>query len=277
MIKDLLVYLDGGKQDEVRLAHAEQIAARHQAFLTGLYCNIVPEMMIAGDPGMTAGQVIVDMQNAAISSGDKVEAKLKKRFAKLAANNELRRVDVFASQARNVVAAEARRADLFVATRPYGQFATNPELMEAVLFNSGRGCLFVPPDIMPKGDIDTVLVAWRNTCEATRALSEATPILREAKKVIVGIVVEDGPPEKEGEMPGADIARHLDRHGVGVELRHITGWDNPSEAILNEAEKSGAQMIVMGGYGHSRFREWVLGGVTRDILKVAQVPVLMAH
>lgn len=277
MIKDLLVYLDGHKEDEVRLAYAEQVAVQHQAFLTGLYCNIVPEMMIAGDPGMTAGQVIVDMQNAAISAGAEVEEKLKKRFAKLAVGNELRRVDVFASQARNVVAAEARRADLFIATRPYDQPAANPELMEAVLFNSGRGCLFVPPEIMPQGDIDTVLVAWRNTREAARALSEAIPVLQAAKKVIVGIVVEDGPPEEEGEMPGADIARHLDRHGIGVELRHITGWSNPSEAILNEVEKSGAQMIVMGGYGHSRFREWVLGGVTRDILKVAKVPVLMAH
>ena len=78
-------------------------------------------------------------------------------------------------------------------------------------------------------------------------------------------------------MPGADIARHLDRHGINVELRQISGWSNPAEALLNEAEKSGAQMIVMGGYGHSRFREWVLGGVTRDILKVATVPVLLAH
>lgn len=277
MIKDLLVYLDGSKEDEVRLAYAEEIATGHDAFLTGLYVNILPEMMIAGDPGMTAGQVIVEMQNTTIEAGHKVEKALKQRFSTLGVNNELRRLDLFASQAGHAVAAEARRADLFVGTRPYDHHMANPEVLEAVLFNSGRGCLFVPPVSGPQKDFDTVLVAWRNTREAARALSEATPILRAAKKVIIAIIGEDGSPEQEGEMPGADISRHLDRHGINVELRQITGWSNPAEAILNEVEKSNAKMIVMGGYGHSRFREWVLGGVTRDILKAAEVPVLMAH
>lgn len=277
MIKDLLVHLDGGKEDEVRLAYAEQIASRHGAHLTGLYCNIVPEMLVAGDASMTAAQVIVDMQNAAIEAGHPIEKALRERFGKLGVSNDLRRADLYAGQAGQAIAAEARTTDLFISTRLYGQKTVSPEVLEGVLFNSGRGCLFVPPGIKPKGPIDTVLVAWRNSREAARAISEATPMLQKAKKVIVAIVAEDGPSEKEGEMPGADIARHLDRHGINVELRQISGWSNPAEALLNEVEKSGAQMIVMGGYGHSRFREWVLGGVTRDILKTAKVPVLLAH
>jgi nucleotide-binding universal stress UspA family protein len=84
-------------------------------------------------------------------------------------------------------------------------------------------------------------------------------------------------PEQEGHEPGADIARHLDRHGVRVEIRHVTGWSDPAEALLNETQKAAADLIVMGGYGHSRFREWILGGMTRDVLSLANVPVLLAH
>jgi len=277
MIKDLLVYLDGRKEDEVRLAYAEQWASVHDAHLTGLYCNVIPEVMLTGDPGMTAAQVVVEMQNQAIAAGDGTEEKLKTRFERLGVANELRRLDLYASQARRLVAAEARRTDLFINTRPYGRPEGDPEISESVLFESGRGCLFVPPAVPPQGDIETVLVAWRNTREAARALAEAMPVLKKARNVIVAIVSEDGAPEEEGELPGAGISRHLDRHGVNVELKEITGWKNPAEALLNEAEKSGAQLIVMGGFGHSRFRQWILGGVTRDILSTAQIPVLLAH
>lgn len=277
MIKDLLVYLDGRKEDEVRLAYAEQWAAAHDAHLTGLYCNVIPEVMLGGDPGMTGAQVVVEMQNQAIAAGDGAAEKLKTRFGKLGVLNELRRLDVYSSQARRLVAAEARRADLFIGTRPYEHEGGNPEVLESVLFESGRGCLFVPAVIKPQAEVDTVVVAWRNTREAARALAEAMPVLKKAKKVVVAIVTENGAPEEDQEMPGAGISRHLDRHGVNVELRQITGWDNPAEALLNEVEKNGAQLLVMGGFGHSRFRQWVLGGVTRDILSRAEIPVLMAH
>lgn len=277
MIKDMLVYLDGGPEDATRLAYAEKIADRQGAHLTGLYCNVIPEMLVAGNAAMTSAQIIVEMQETAVKSGDVVEKQLKAQLDQLSVPNDLRRIDVFASQAGNQVAAAARRTDLFVASRLYGEHSDNSELLETVLFNSGRGCLFVPPAKMPGGDINTVLVGWRNTRETARALAEALPLLKQAKNVIVALVLDSTPSERAGEMPGADIARHLDRHGVNVELREITGWDNAAAALLNEANKSGADLLVMGGYGHSRFREWVLGGVTREIMKAAEVPVLLAH
>lgn len=276
MIKDLLVYLNGEAEDEVRLAHAEQIAEAHNAYLTGLYCNLIPEMLLTGDPGIAAAQVSVDLQNEAIAAGGPVEEKLRARLDRLGVNHELRRLDLYAGQAGEAVAAEARCADLFVTTRPYGASASQPVLMETVLFASGRGCLLVPPGGKPVV-ADTVLVAWRNTREAARALSEALPLMRAARNVIVASVVEDEGPDDDSGMPGADVARHLDRHGVNVDLRQISGWSDPAEALLDAAAQSGAGMIVMGGYGHSRFREWVLGGVTRRILSTAEVPVLLAH
>lgn len=277
MIKDMLVYLDGNSQDEVRLAYAEQLAAVNDAFITGLYTNILPEIVIAGDRGLGAAQVVADMQSTAIKTGDETEAKLKERFANLAPNNELRRTDVLSSSAGQALAAEARRADIFIATRLYGHGQEDPAMFESVLFNSGRACLFVPPQTRPPKSLDTIMLAWRNTRDAARAMSEAMPLLQAAKEVVVAMVVEDGAPEQGGNMPGADVSRHLSRHGVNVDLRQITGWSDPAEALLNEAEKTDSKLLVMGGYGHSRFRQWILGGVTRNILKTAEIPVLMAH
>lgn len=275
-MKDLLVHLDGTVEDDVRLRHAEALAARHDAFVTGLLCNVLPDVMIAGDAGYPATQVVVQLQNSASETGDRREKELAEKFAKLDVLNELRRVDAYASQAGHAMTMEARTADLFVTTRPYGHDLAGPEPVEQVLFHSGRATLFVPPQREP-GAFETVIVAWRNTQESAHAVAEALPILKAAKQVIVVMVSEHEAPEQEGASPGADMARHLDRHGIAVEVRELTGWNNAAEALLNEAQKTGADLLVMGGYGHSRFREWVLGGVTRQILTTAPLPVFMAH
>lgn len=278
MIKDLLVHLDGTEADERRLAYAEPIAQAAEAFLTGLLVNEIPEVMIAGDPSLSAAQVVIDLQNEAVEKGNATESTLEARLGRLSVANGLRRIDVYVSRAGAQIATEARVADLFVALRPYG----HPEdsmasTLEAVLFDSGRPTLFVPPEGAPPANYDTILVAWQDTREAARAVSDALPFLSAAKSVVVVIVDEGGPSEQRGTEPGADIARHLDRHGVNVEIKHVEEWDRTSDAILNEAGKAGADMIVMGGYGHSRFREWILGGTTRDILSKASVPVLVTH
>ena len=278
MIKDLLVHLDGSEADERRLAFAEPIARKSDAFLTGLLVNEIPEVMVAGDPSLSAAQVVIDLQNEAIETGNKTKAALETRMERLSVNNELRRIDVYVSRAGAHIATEARVSDLFVALRPYGHPQDNmAAAFEAVLFDSGRPTLFVPPEGPPPENYDTILVAWQDTREAARAISDAMPFLTAAKSVIVALVDEGGPAEQQGVEPGADVARHLDRHGVNVEVRHVEGWSRTSDAILNEAGKSGADMIVMGGYGHSRFREWILGGTTREILSAAGVPVLVTH
>jgi len=277
MIKDILVHLEGSSEDEVRLAYAEALARQHGAHVTGLYCNIVPEMVIAGESGFAATQVIVDMQRQAIAQGEKTEAELRSRFSGLDVLSDVRRIDVQGSQAGGVLASEARTADVFVATRPYEHAAAQPELLEAVMFNSGRGTLFVPPGVKPKGPYKTVLLAWRNTREAARAVADAMPLLVGAEKVLVVVVSEGEAAEAGGAEPAADIARHLGRHGAKVEVCNVAGWSDAGKALLNEADKAGADMIVMGGYGHSRFRQWILGGVTQHVLSTAKVPVFMSH
>ena len=277
MIKDILVYLDGTKEDEVRLSYAVPIAERHDAFLTGLLCVEVPDVVSAGEGVFSVGKVAAELQAQADEHGDKAEKELKAKFDKFEIRSELRRIDTVGASLGAAISDEARVADLFIATRPYGHYTETPELLEKILFSSGRSCLFVPPAVPAREPFTDIVVGWRNSRETARAVADSIPILQKANKVTLTMVHEGDSTEELRIEPGADMARHLDRHGVNVELRNLTGWDDPGEALLNEVERTGANMIVIGGYGHSRFREWILGGVTRDILTKAEVPVLMAH
>lgn len=277
MYKDLLVYLNGSEHDDALIGFAEAFAVRHDAFLTGLFCSAIPEMMVSADVYVGGSSMIEELREQAKAEADAKVAVLSKKFAKLEPLNELRHISQYAGRMPESLTHEARLYDLTIATRSAKAEANDRAILDGLLFNSGRGCLFVPEK--PKTDVnfDTVVVGWRNTAEATRAVAAAMPILANAKKVIVAMVIEKGAPELNHEMPGADISRHLGRHGAEVELRQITGWSNAGAALLNEIEMNQAGLLVMGGYGHSRMRERILGGATHEVLGALDIPVLMAH
>lgn len=275
MITDLVVHLTGSREDDVRLAYAEPIARLFDAHLTGLQVHRLPELIAMTDP---SGSVFLqELLNESRTSAQALTDRLKAKFAPFTVPNDVRRVDAYPGGMGNELAARARTADLFVGTRPYGDPTGEDFVEEQVLFGSGHGCLFVPPGGKPPESYGTILVAWKETREAARAVAEALPFLKKAQQVIVALVEEEGASEQFRIESGADIGRHLSRHGVSAEIRKIGGWGYSGEAILNEATQTGADMIVMGGYGHSRFREWMLGGATRHVLSNATIPVLMAH
>ncbi len=278
MIRDILVHLDGSAQDETRIIHAEAIAGPFDAHVTGLFTNVVPTPVIPAADGLAVASILEENRLQAEAAGDAHATRLAQRLDALAAPTELRRFDLFADAVWSAVARQARACDLFVTLRPYGADESSrwPEVVEAALFGSGRGVYVVPPNVSAR-PLGTVLVAWNDTREVAHAVAEAMPLLRLAKQVVVATVDTDGPPEEDREEPGADIARHLDRHGVRVDLRHLPEWREVSRALLNEIEKSGADLAVLGAYGHSRLREWMLGGATRDFLTHCPVPMLMAH
>jgi nucleotide-binding universal stress UspA family protein len=124
--------------------------------------------------------------------------------------------------------------------------------------------------------LDRVLICWDGSRPAARAIADALPFLMRAKSI--EIVVVTGERDKSGELTGANMSRHLARHGVTVEINKIAaGSSGVQNAILNHTSGSGADFLVMGGYGHSRLREFILGGVTRSVLGAMPVPVLMSH
>jgi nucleotide-binding universal stress UspA family protein len=123
-----------------------------------------------------------------------------------------------------------------------------------------------------------IVVAWSGSRESVRAVSDAMPFLRRAKEVIVLAINPRHGPDGHGDIPAADISLHLARHGVRADAQDITTDQiEVGDVLLSRAADESADLVVMGAYGHSRFRELILGGATRHLLQHMTVPILMSH
>ncbi len=278
MLKDLIVHLDGTEEDNVRLAQAEAIGLNFKGHLIGLYTNPLPEYayVLAIQSGLAPMGPVIEIEQQIRKEGDVAVGRLNERFKKMAGTNEVRRIDAGVSELPGLCASQARWADLFVATTPYRSNEGWDALVEAVLFESGHAIYVVPEQFKVRGTSRNILVAWCNTRESARAFSEAIPFLRAATTVrLVTVETADGSDRPED---GANIAPHLSRHGINSEIRSVeAAGRSVSEVLLSEAHKMDADLIVMGAYGHSRLREWVLGGTTREMITGSDIPILIAH
>ncbi len=280
MIKDIMVHLDGTAVDEARIAQAEAIATIWGAHVTGLFTNVLPDYAMAMPVGAAAAgmSIVADLEQRAREEADASIATLVERFKRLSVPNEIRRFDATSSDIAVSIGRETRWADLIVAARPYGGAESGrwEDIVEAVLFGSGRAVYLVPPGNRNPGPVRQVLVAWRDTRETARAVAEALPFIHKAARTEI-VIVSSSRHAATAEA-GADIARHLVRHGATVSVSVVkTDDQSVSEALLEKARHISADLIVMGGYGHSRLREWILGGTTLDMLTTCDVPILMAH
>ncbi|MGO4620696.1 universal stress protein [Ensifer sp. 2YAB10] len=184
-----------------------------------------------------------------------------------------------AAWADDEIGERARYADL---TLVGDGLMLDPELrsrtIDGTLFSSARPVLIMPKGKPARLDPKTVVLAWNSRLEAARAVREALDMLTSAKIVHVTMVDPRSAYGKNGEEPGADIAGYLARHGVSVSVERLPSGGHRVDDVINRfASDVGADMIVMGAYGHSRMRERVFGGVTRSMLENAVIPVLMAH
>ena len=191
-------------------------------------------------------------------------------------SGETRILDATFGGAATLFAQIARRFDLAVVGQAQREHGASDDLMiEGALFESGRP-LVVVPYIQRRGlTLERVLVCWDGGRTAARAVADAMPFLERAKAVDIVIVAEE---RKNDEITGTTMSEHLARHGVAAQVKRMARGDIAIEdVILSYAADSGADFMVMGGYGHSRLREFILGGVTRGILASMTVPVLMSH
>jgi nucleotide-binding universal stress UspA family protein len=171
----------------------------------------------------------------------------------------------------------ARRFDLSIVGQAEPEASAAEEMIaEAALFESGRPVIIVPYIQKAPLKLDRVMLCWDGSRAATRAIADAMPLLERAGRVEIVIVANER--GKRDEIEGADMGAHLARHGLNVEVkRTVLGDIDVADVILSHAADAGSDFIVMGGYGHSRLREFVLGGVTRSIFRSMTAPVLMSH
>jgi nucleotide-binding universal stress UspA family protein len=199
---------------------------------------------------------------------------VRKRLDRMDAPVELRQEEAMLGSVEALVAKHAMHADITVMAS--SSDASVEAAFEGALFKSGRPLLLVPMDKKPASIGKRIVVAWKAKREAARALADAEPFLRGADQVTV--VTVDAQFDGYGEGPGRDICTYLAHKGLNVELRNIDGMGRPAEvALMDEARALEADLMVMGGYGHSRLREFVFGGVTRALSRSATMPVLMSH
>ncbi|QFT33801.1 Universal stress protein family protein [Labrenzia sp. THAF82] len=275
-IKDILTILDlAGDQPAAK--YALEFGRNHDAHVTGLAVSFEPVV-----PAFAAAPMPVDYLQAAHDQAIAAANEAKKEFDELArlagVNNESRVSEILTGGPLENVLVHCRPTDMVV----IGQ--ANPDrpepmrelLIETVLFESGVPVLLVPyigsTSFQPKN----VLVGWDGSSTATRAIHSALPVLEKADEITL-LVIEKSSTAANGQ-PGADVANYLARHNMKVTIKVIT---NPqtgiADTVLNHVSESGNDLVVMGGYGHSRMREFLFGGATREILESMTVPVLMAH
>jgi nucleotide-binding universal stress UspA family protein len=152
-------------------------------------------------------------------------------------------------------------------------------MVEDLLMTAGRPVLIIPYAGQFGSIGSNTLIGWTATREAARAVHDALPLLAPSAKVTVLSVQSSKPPPDVKMLPSVEIAEHLARHGLDVSAARTVVSDglSPADALLDYASDISADLLVVGGYGHSRTREMILGGVTRDLLRHMTVPVLMSH
>jgi len=261
-IRDLLVHVDPTKTGQARMDYAFGLAEAHEAHVIGVGHSPLGIDKLCKE----ARKALDDCASAGQRRGLSMETRL---------------IECSIGDLPDEMVLHARHVDLALIGQPEERDdMAGPQraLFEKLLFCSGRPVLVVPWAGKANPKPKTVMVAWDASGTATRALADALPILRHAKKVVLWVAI-GGRQGSHGDEPGADIALHLARHDIKVEARSITHRSDISVAdlLLSQTSDLGAEMIVMGGYHHSRVREFMLGGFTRTIVETMTVPVLLSH
>jgi len=276
MVKDIVVNLsvreDGGNVGDYAVSVADALGA-HIAGIAFLYDPIVPISGTGYIPAEIIDTQVADNQDAAKAAIDRFNA----ATARTGVSAETVTLSASAAGAGDQFARIARRFDLAIVPQAEPKGGTVEELIaETTLFESGRPMIVVPYIQKSPLKLDLVMVCWDGGRQAARAINDAMPLLAKAGRVEVVIVANE--PGKQDEIEGADIGKHLARHGLKVEVKRITaGKIDIGAALLSHAADNATDFVVMGGYGHSRLRQFILGGVTRSILQSMTAPVLMAH
>jgi nucleotide-binding universal stress UspA family protein len=276
MIKDIVVNLPLGPDRGQTTRFAASVARQFQAHLAGVAFVYDPALP-AVDMGVSIpGSYIAEAQAAAQAKADAAAADFEERVRRDGLSAGSHKFSVATVGAPAQFAQIARRFDLAIVSQSeVNDDGIDSAIAETTLFESGGPVLIVPYIQTADLKLDHVAVCWDGSRPAARAIADAMPFIRQSKLTSLIVVENDQP--KSTELPGIDIARHIARHGVNVELKALPMTVDVGTTILNFVSDSSADFLVMGGYGHSRLRQFILGGATSSILQSMTVPTLMSH
>ena len=283
MIKNVLVPYVNANTEAGPLSSALAICAQFGAQLTLLIAVDTP-LPMPNEWVPMSGDVYMRLREQILASVQPIAQKMRDRFAQQNAGNlgvqtEVRIVESVLSSPSPTATLHGHYADLIVVPSAVGNdAAVAHEYFVNLLIGSGRPILVVPPSYHAKTSFARAVIAWQPSRETTRAVHDAMPLLKTAASVDVLVIDPEIGEFAHGDQPGADIAAHLARHGLKVQVyvRPRMGH-SIAVSILQHAKEVGADLLVAGGYGHSRFREFMLGGVTRELLRLTHLPVLFSH
>jgi nucleotide-binding universal stress UspA family protein len=274
---DIIVYVDGTEAAKARVAFAVALAKEQDAHLIGV--AFAPKALLplyGADVGFADMSEVLQGVKA---QGEAALESFKLRAAEAGVSAEGRLMQGMSEEFPHDFAYFARQVDLTILGQPrdgdplIGQYA----LVERCLFASGRPVIIVPAAPAEIALNETIVAAWDGSAEAARAFNDALTFLKAAQRVVllVGVAAQSG---EKGELPTEDMVAHLKRHGVAVEVTRVPASEGDvGRRLLSKAKEVGANMIVMGAFHHSRWREFILGGVTLTMLEEATIPLFMAH
>lgn len=276
MIKDLVVSLSVGASRDAAGPYAISVAEAFGAHVAGVafsYEPVIPPTIM----GTIPASFVESQRDENDRAANDARAKFDEAARRAGVSSESRTLSASLAGSADRFATIARRFDLAVVGQAEPDRAAPEELIvENALFSSGRPVLIVPYIQKAELTLDRVMVCWDASRNAARAIADAMPFLKRARVIDVVIVASER--IKSDEIPGADIGQHLARHDLKVEVRRIVSPDTDvASTILSHAADTAADFIVMGGYGHSRLREFILGGATRGMLQAMTLPTLMSH
>lgn len=276
--KTILVHVDQGRDADARIAIAAQIALANQAHLVGAaMTGMSPNVFAAAGLNPAVPPLLLSFDGLREETTQALDAFERQVTAMAVSSFERRQVE---DQAGPGMSMQARYADLLVisqADRASPAPRLRADFPEYVLLNCARPVLVMPGGLPPAPVGKRVMIGWNGSREATRALTSAIPLLKDADQVDVVVLNPESEGDVHGPLAGADIALFLVRHGVRVDVRSMSGIADVGDVLLALAADAGADLLVTGAYGHSRLGEILLGGVTRTLLASARLPLWMAR
>lgn len=276
--KTIVTVVTDAKIDSASLNASIKIARQEEAHLEVLCLGIdrtQPGFYYAGANAMIIQDNLVQAQGDA----EALDAQVCHQLEGLDINWAVNSASVQMAGLTALVAHRARFADLVVVPRPYGpgRGHENEAIIEAVLFNAHVPVIVIPDGSDFPDTLGQTVIAWNESAEALAAIRAALPILKGSQQVNIAIIdpPAHGPDRSD---PGGQLGQMLVRHGVRAEVSVLAKTMPRVSDILNRhCSDRAADMLVMGAYGHSRFRESILGGATRNMLETSELPVMLAH